>query len=145
MKYYFDPEFEKGYKEYRLKKYRGCNHFLVHFKDVSYNKRIDNCYVCIKCEINEVFKYDYYNQFDGYYMLDYLKEYKGVIPGFRSKTNLLPCEACDIYKEVIKENPNITNEELENILIEKEKGLLESKGISISRRKTSFIYSTISL
>lgn len=135
MKYYFDPEFEKGYKEYRLKKYRGCNHFLVHCKTINYNGRLDDCYICIKCTINEIFKYGYYNQFDDFHMFDYLKENNGLIPGFRSKTDLLPGEVSDVYQQVIKTNPKITNKEFEEILKVIEKGLLKNQ--DRSRRRTS--------
>jgi hypothetical protein len=98
MKYYFDPEFEKGYKEYRLKKYRGCDHFLVFDQTVCYNGHLDDCYRCIKCNVSELFKYTYYSQHDNTYMTDYLEENNWVMPGFRSKTKLSIYQSYGIYE-----------------------------------------------
>jgi hypothetical protein len=63
-------------------------------------------------------------------MTDYLEENNWVMPGFRSKTKLSIYQAFGIYEEVIKNNPCITNEELEKILLEKEKGMQKDSGIS---------------
>ncbi|MBR5662528.1 MAG: hypothetical protein IKX00_02610 [Bacilli bacterium] len=137
MKYYLDPEFEKGYREYRLKKYQGCKHFLVFNKTIDNNGRLDNCYVCIKCEINEIFKYFPYSEYDNLYMIDYLRETNGVLPGFRSKTDLNPYQVYDIYQKVIKLNPKISNRDFEKILKEKEKELYKS---GISRSRSNMFY-----
>lgn len=102
--------------------YSSCDHFkaIAHIEEDSREGRLYFSYKCVKCGLDEMFCDWPYNTMDEEMMIPYLEKYGCRIPGFQSKTDFDYKKIRNIYQSVIEENPNITNEELESILVAKE-------------------------
>ena len=126
-------------KNLYIKLYSSCNHFkaVAHVEEDSHEGRNYFYSRCIRCGLDEMYVDWPYRDVDNEMMVPYLDRYGCIIPGFKSSTDFDYYKIKGIYNTLIENNPNITNEELEAILIEvekKEKEEENSNGISRTRK-----------
>ena len=119
--------------------YSSCDHFkaIAHIDEDSHEGRNFFYYRCIRCGLDEMFCDYPWRDVDDDMMVPYLDKYGCRIPGFKSSTDYNYYKIKSIYNTLIEQNPNISNEELEIVLIEEEKKerkeIAESTGISRTR------------
>ena len=102
--------------------YDNCPHFkaVAHYDEDSCEGRRWNYCRCIRCGLDEMLVEYPYRDLDDEKMVPYLDKYAGRIPGFESSTNFNYWQIKSIFNQALETNPNITNKELEEILIKKE-------------------------
>ena len=119
------------YKELKLKQFDSCDHFVVVSKIDRDDRegRVHLSHGCIKCGLEN--NIEDYSGLEGETMSEYFRSKQcWSVNGYNSDLLVAFRCACRECNQVLKDDPGISNEELENIM----KGERESKGKARTRK-----------